>query len=219
MHADAEYAAERLRGTVWENWSPARVAYRALLGLGGRLGSIGISANILTATALALAGVSAVAAAYGQFAVAALALAFSGICDALDGVVARSMGTTSVFGALLDSTVDRLADALPLLGLVAFYRSDALVLVPAAAMIAVFAVSYVRARSEALNIKLPPLYMRRAERTLMLVALLLLGEIPVRGMVPAPVLLFGIAVLGLLSLTGFVAALRAAYRALMAARR
>jgi CDP-diacylglycerol---glycerol-3-phosphate 3-phosphatidyltransferase len=210
--ADVEYAHRRLRGTVWQNWASARVAYTLVLALGRGLGSAGLSANTLTYSALFLAAGSAVAAAFAHFALAALFLALSGVCDVLDGVVARATRTNGTFGALLDSTVDRLADALPLLGLVAFYSSSWLVLVPASTMVAAFSVSYVRARSEGLGVTLPPLYMRRAERTLLLIGLLAVGEVPLPGPVPAPLVAFGIALLGILSLSGLVAALKAARR-------
>jgi len=214
MQADVEYAHRRLRGTVWQNWASARAAYALVLALGRGLGSVGFSANSLTFAALVLAAASGVAAAFAHFGVAALLLAASGICDVLDGVVARATATSGAFGALLDSTVDRLSDALPLLGLVAFYSSSWLVLVPAATMMATFSVSYVRARAEGLGVNLPPLYMRRAERTLLLIGLLAVGELPLPGPVPAPLLAVGVALLGVLSLAGSIGALSAARRSL-----
>jgi phosphatidylglycerophosphate synthase len=169
----------------------------------------------LTYTSLVLAAVAGVAAATQHFVMAALILMASGMCDMLDGVVARATNTVSPFGALLDSTVDRFADGLPLLGLVVVYADHGwLASVPALAMLGGLVVSYVRARAESLGARLPALFMRRAERVVLLTLSLLLGVVSLSLSVPAPLLLLGVSVIGLLSLIGVVFALRAARLAL-----
>jgi len=59
-------------------------------------------------------------------ALGAIVLAAAGLCDVLDGEVARRTGVVSRFGAFLDSTLDRLSEAVVLLGLAGFYASNLL---------------------------------------------------------------------------------------------
>lgn len=203
--ANRDYAAQRLRGTVWERFPAAGFLYRAALAVGQGLGRAGVTADGLTYTSLVLAVAAGVAAAFGAFGLAAGLVVISGLCDLLDGVVARATGTVSAYGALLDSVIDRLADALPLVGLVVFYADEgAVAAIPALAILGGFTVSYVRARAEGLGIPLPPLFMRRAERISLVIASLLLGLVAVPSLpVHAPLLLVGVALIALL---GFVAA-------------
>lgn len=210
-----DVAAARLVGTVWEKSDLAVFVYRASVGLGRGLARLGVSANTITYVSLAFAAVSCVAAALGAFAWASAAVIASGLCDALDGVVARSTGTVSRFGALLDSTIDRVTDALPLLGLVLYFGSSPLLaLIPAFAMLGSFVIPYTRARAEGLGISLPSLFMRRPERIVLLVLCLLLGKLPIAAPVAALVLLLGLAVLAVLNTWGAVLVLRAARTAL-----
>jgi CDP-diacylglycerol---glycerol-3-phosphate 3-phosphatidyltransferase len=215
----ASYAQARLRGTIWEHVGAAHAAYRALMAVGWAIGRAGISANSLTYASLLFAAGAGVVAAFGQFLLAAGLVITSGLLDVLDGVVARATGTESQYGALLDSTVDRLSDGLPLLGIAVFYgNAHGASAVPIVAMLGGFTVSYVRARSEALGVKLPALFMRRAERVLWLAFSLLLGSVSLRAPVAAPLLLAGLSVGAVLNLIGAGAALRAARNALSVSR-
>lgn len=179
-----------------------------------------MSANALTYTSLVFAGFAGVAAALGHFGIAAALVVVSGLFDLVDGVVARATNTVSRWGALLDSSVDRLADGLPLVGVIAYYADSGLVVIlPALAMLGAFSVSYVRARSDALGAVLPPLYMRRAERLLLLTLSFVAGLVMHDGPVPSPLLLLGVSMLGLLSFAGCISALHAARAALLAGSR
>ena len=214
----AQYATERLRGSVWEHVPLAEGAYRGTLLLGGTLSRTGISANALTYLSLAVAALAGLAAASGSLVTAALLVVANGALDLFDGVVARATGTTSRWGALLDSTVDRLSDGLPLLGLVVFYADHGwLVTVPGLAILGAFTVSYVRARAEALGAVLPPLFMRRAERVVLLTVSLFAGVVPCEeGRLEGPLTLLGVAVLAASSFIGVISALRSARHALAA---
>jgi CDP-diacylglycerol--glycerol-3-phosphate 3-phosphatidyltransferase len=204
--------SKKLRGGVWERSDLARGTYAAVLSIGRWLADHGVTPNALTYAALSMALASGVAAALGLFLIAAICLLVSGAFDLLDGIVARAAHLSTRFGALLDSTVDRLADALPLMGLVVACAQTALAsVVLVVAMVTGFAVSYVRARSEGLGIKLPPLFMRRAERVVMLLLALLVGSITVPGFPSEVAMLSIIGVMALLSLVAAVWALRAAY--------
>lgn len=169
------------------------------------LARTGVTPNTLTLLSMLPALGSGVLAAYGAFGWATLFLLLSGVFDMLDGPLARSTGTVSRYGALLDSTVDRLTDAAPLLGLTVFFApSGWLTVVPAFTLLAAYTVSYVRARCEGLKVQLPPLWMRRGDRMVLIALSLLLGVVS-----PA-VTLGGIGLLGVLSLLASADALRVA---------
>jgi len=209
-------AEARLRGSVWEHVPSAHSFYRGCLGVGLVLGRVGVSANALTYASLVVAVLAGLAAGSGAFGLAASLVVASGVLDLLDGVVARATRTVSKWGALLDSTADRLADALPLLGVAVFYSDrGSVVALPVLAILAGFTVSYVRARAEALGAVLPPLFMRRAERIVLVTLSLLAGLLPIAAPVPAPLLILGVSVMGLLSFVATIYALRAARQTLL----
>jgi CDP-diacylglycerol---glycerol-3-phosphate 3-phosphatidyltransferase len=205
----------RLRGTLWQRVALARIVYGATIRLGVALGRLGISPNMLTVLSLAPSLVAAGFIQQGSFGWGALLLMLGALCDALDGTVARATGRTSRFGALLDSTVDRIVDALPLLALMVFYsHARWLAAIPALTLLAGFVVPYVRARSESLGAMLPQLPMRRPERALMVTASLLLGALPLAKELAELLLLGGLSLTAILSLWGSIVALHAAHREL-----
>ena len=79
----------------------------------------------------------------------------SGVADSLDGLMARQQYQTSVFGAFLDSTLDRLSDFFYLGGFWVLFRADPRNMLAAViffgAMLLTMLVSYVKARAEALG--------------------------------------------------------------------
>lgn len=150
-----------------------RHALAATSGVLRSLQRSGVTPNALSWFSLVPAIACAIAAAQGAFLSAALLLALSGVCDFLDGALARHSGQTTRYGALLDSTLDRFADAAPLLGFALFLPGNWAML-PLAALLFGFGISYVRARAEGLGIALPWLWMRRTER-LVLTGLALLA--------------------------------------------
>lgn len=169
------------------------------------LARTGVTPNTLTLLSLVPALVSGVLAAYGALGWATLFLLLSGVFDMLDGPLTRSTGTVSRYGALLDSTVDRITDAAPLLGLTVFYATSGwMAVVPAFTLLAAYTVSYVRARCEGLKVQLPPLWMRRGDRMVLIALSLLLGVVS-----PA-ITLGGIGLVGVLSLLAAADALRVA---------
>lgn len=173
--------------------------------IAGLLARTGVTPNTLTLASLVPALVSGVLAAYGAFGWATVFLLLSGAFDMLDGPLARTTGTVSRFGALLDSTVDRITDAAPLLGLTVFYATSGwMAVVPAFTLLAAYTVSYVRARCEGLKVQLPPLWMRRGDR-MALIALALLA-----GLASPMLALAAIGFVGGLSLLAAADALRVA---------
>jgi CDP-diacylglycerol---glycerol-3-phosphate 3-phosphatidyltransferase len=91
----------------------------------------------------------------GQFAVGALFVLGFALVDMVDGAMARARGHGTRFGALLDSTMDRVSDG-AVFGVVAYwYASEQELPSVAAALICVVAsqvVSYVKARAQSLGI-------------------------------------------------------------------
>ncbi|EMG35967.1 phosphatidylglycerophosphate synthase [Desulfocurvibacter africanus PCS] len=100
------------------------------------------------------------------------AMALSGLADSLDGLVSREMGLSTRFGALLDSSTDRVADVFYLVGFWLLFRDDPH-FVPAtalffAAMTATLLISYIKARIEGLGGSCPSALMSREARTVYL---------------------------------------------------
>lgn len=95
--------------------------------------------------------------------------------DMLDGALARSTNRVTKYGAVLDSSLDRVSEALLFGGIIAFYAihpaplSTAIILLALIAMSASFLVSYVRARAEGAGLKCEVGLLTRAERIGLLV--------------------------------------------------
>ncbi len=155
----------------------------AARGLTARIGQYGAQhgwqPNVITLLGILPALIAALLAAAGAFFAAGIVLLIGAPLDALDGAVARAKGNETRFGALLDSTVDRYADAL-LFGGVGYafvLRGDLVgVLLSFGALSGAYAVSYVRARAEGLNIgSIKDGVFDRAARLILLIASLLTG--------------------------------------------
>ncbi len=145
----------------------------------GALAKMGLTPNIVTLLGLAVAGASAYLISIGSLWAGGIVLLASGVFDLFDGALARLTGRTSKFGALLDSVVDRVSEAVILLGLLVFYiqRSctEGLVLVYLALAGSIM-VSYLRARAEGLGIECNVGVMTRPERVVTLGIGLIVGQ-------------------------------------------
>jgi CDP-diacylglycerol--glycerol-3-phosphate 3-phosphatidyltransferase len=131
----------------------------------------GITADVLTATGLVSATVTAVLVASGQLHWAIVMLIVTGMHDLFDGPVAKAAGTASVRGAFFDSVTDRVADAVLMFGC-AWYLVDRgeghLALLPMAILAVTALVSYERAKAESLGLAAKGGLMERAERMFLL---------------------------------------------------
>jgi len=131
---------------------------------------IGVTANIIST----VGGLgSTLAALYffsrGEFFVGVLAVTFFVLFDLFDGAVARSTKSGgSKWGALLDSTLDRISDAAIFIGGLLFFlkTSDSLAAIFLIAATASFLVSYIKARAESLSIECDGGIAERSERLL-----------------------------------------------------
>ena len=102
---------------------------------------------------------------------AGLLLLVASTMDLLDGALARLTDRASRFGAVLDSTADRLAEAAILLGLLVLYFDDESaegVVLVFLVLVASFMVSYLRARGEGLGLRSDVGLMTRPERVIVL---------------------------------------------------
>ena len=131
------------------------------------LARLGLTPNLVTLIGLAIAGVGAYTIAVGNWWAGGLIVLFAGVFDLFDGALARATGRVSDFGALLDSTIDRVSEAVVLLGLLAYYLStddDLGSILVYVALVGSIMVSYMRARSEGLGIDCKVGVMTRPER-------------------------------------------------------
>jgi len=112
----------------------------------------------------------------GHFLLGGLLIPVAGTFDLLDGAVARVTGRVTSFGALLDSTLDRLSEAVLLFGLLVFFAKHTATLENATlGMVLIFTIvvgsmliSYIRARAEGIGLDAEVGIMRRTLRILTL---------------------------------------------------
>ena len=145
----------------------------------GALAKMGVSPNMVTFAGLVGAGISAWLISEGILWAGGIVMLIAGALDMFDGALARSTGQDSLFGALLDSVVDRVSEIVALLGLLLHYaRSDSLegTALVYLAMGGSVMVSYLRARSEGLGIDCKVGVMTRPERVVALGFGLIVGH-------------------------------------------
>jgi CDP-diacylglycerol--glycerol-3-phosphate 3-phosphatidyltransferase len=117
------------------------------------LASTGVPPNVITWSALVLNLWAGILFAAGRFAAAGGMMMAAGLCDLLDGPVARHQKRVSMFGGFLDSILDRYADLILFLGILVYYANVNRFLyavVAGAAMAGAVMVSYAKARAESL---------------------------------------------------------------------
>ncbi|MER7208755.1 MULTISPECIES: phosphatidylinositol phosphate synthase [Streptosporangium] len=141
---------------------------RILTPLGRALARRGISPNMVTAVGT----IGTVAAALffyprGQLFPGSVVITIFVLADLLDGVMARMSGPGSLWGAFLDSTLDRVGDAGIFSGLVIWLMLDGqrtLAMVALFCLVAGAVVSYVKARAEGLGMTCDVGLVERPER-------------------------------------------------------
>jgi CDP-diacylglycerol--glycerol-3-phosphate 3-phosphatidyltransferase len=92
------------------------------------------------------------------------------LCDMLDGTLARIKGNSGPFGAFLDSTLDRVADAAVFSGLAIYFvrggHDRVLAAVSLFCLVSGALVSYAKARAESLGLSCDVGFAERTERLL-----------------------------------------------------
>lgn len=143
------------------------------------IGRTSISPNMLTVLGLLLTLAVAGLVWTGHFVTAAIVFAIGGVCDLLDGAVARLAEKVTPMGAFLDSTSDRIGEGIVLTSIALVYARDGNLWMVGATfvtMIGSFLVSYTRARAEALGLDCKVGLMTRPERLVLLGVGLLLQK-------------------------------------------
>ena len=185
---------ERVKDTL------KHLVHAALAPLVRLLAWVGLGPDALTVIGVVFSVFAGLAYFEGGFRLGSLLLLLAGLCDILDGELARTGNRASTFGAFLDSTLDRLAEALVLLGISGFYAFNMLELIhdpsrvidelsrgleprtyfllsltATAALIGSFMVSYTRARAEGLGLECKVGWFERPERLLLILIAGLFG--------------------------------------------
>lgn len=169
-------------GRGYHDEEVARRGATALLGMWARqyfawlmrlplrlLRASGIPATAVTLLSLQLGVGAAAAAASGHVGLGGWLFVAAGACDFLDGRLARTTGTSTRAGAVLDSVVDRYVEGVLYVGLAWLYRDSWVLLSVLLALFGSMLVPYVRARGEALGVPMAQVGMvQRPERIVVL---------------------------------------------------
>ena len=150
--------------------------------IAGFLGRIGVSPNTLTLLGCLLTIGVAVVISRGYLRLGGICLIVAAAFDGLDGTLARQTGRPTKFGAFLDSVLDRVSDSVVLLGLAWWYMTQPGLTEEILAYVATFGslmVSYARARAEGIGVECKTGLFTRVERSVVLIAALILGLVPI----------------------------------------
>jgi CDP-diacylglycerol---glycerol-3-phosphate 3-phosphatidyltransferase len=158
-------------------WGSIQRGYLRVIGpVGDFLVRQRIKPNTITTVGTICTLIAGAIFASGHIRTAGWFLGLTALFDVLDGTVARRTGTSSVFGAFYDSTLDRVSDGALLGGLVVFYainpvhHSVPLLIITLLGLIGAFLTSYTRARAEALGVDAKVGLLQRPERITLLAA-------------------------------------------------
>jgi len=118
---------------------------------------------------LALGALSGALIALGHLELGGAAILLGGVCDILDGRLARRLKMDSPYGKFIDSTLDRFVEVFALLGFVFALRGFPYgPLLASAALSGSLLVSYTRARGEVVGVLCKEGLMQRGERIVLL---------------------------------------------------
>lgn len=124
---------------------------------------------VVTVLGLVLTIAGAVLIATGELVLGASIAGFGVVLDALDGPLARHLGTASNRGAFLDTMADRFGEIAIWIGLSVHLRADQRLLVLCVVSLALsLLVPYVRAHAELLGLEGKGGWMGRAERMILI---------------------------------------------------
>ena len=140
-----------------------------------------ISPNSITITGFLLLVLCAVVLGAGYPRVALIPGITGGMLDAIDGKIARYKNKCSLFGAFLDSFLDRMAEIVIAFGYIAYYYnidklSIAITFWILMCITASLMVSYTRGRAEGLGLECKGGFLQRQQRGVIMALGLLLGS-------------------------------------------
>jgi CDP-diacylglycerol--glycerol-3-phosphate 3-phosphatidyltransferase len=156
------------------------------------LARTGITPNMLTLIGLLFTTFTAGVIAFNHLRIGGILVLCAGIFDMFDGAMARVSQKGSRFGAFFDSTLDRYAEGILLLGIVIYAQlhlppqqvigaittTDLVVWLTYVAALSSLMISYARARAEGLGLECKIGLLARPERVILLAAGLLIGGQP-----------------------------------------
>ena len=130
-----------------------------------------IHPNSLTLGGFVITCMAAVALYKGYLRTGGVLILLGGLCDSLDGNLARATGIANRSGALLDSVIDRYSEFVMFLGIAAYFirmKNFSILVLVFIALCGSIMVSYTRARAESLGFESKAGMMQRAERIVFL---------------------------------------------------
>lgn len=156
------------------------------------LARTGITPNMLTVIGLLLTIFTAGVIAFNHLRIGGILVLGAGVFDMFDGAMARVSQKSSKFGAFFDSTLDRYAEGILLLGIIIYAQlhlpqqhligaittANLVVWLTYLAALSSLMISYTRARAEGLGLECKMGLLARPERVILLAAGLLLGGQP-----------------------------------------
>ncbi|APC34587.1 MULTISPECIES: phosphatidylinositol phosphate synthase [Nocardiopsis] len=152
--------------------------------LGRSLARLGLTPNIVTIVGALGVVVSALFFyPQGQLYAGSVVVTVFVLFDMLDGAVARARDSASAFGAFLDSSLDRVADAAILSGLLWWFIGEGddplLAGLTLFCLVSGFMVSYIKARAEGLGVNCDVGVAERTERLVVILVAVGLGGLDV----------------------------------------
>lgn len=209
--ADRHARVTREGGTVFLSERVMHRGYAWIDRLAAAAVRLGFGPDAVTWLSFALGLVAGVLIGFGWLGAAAWALAFSGLCDGIDGAVARRRGLVTAGGAVLDSALDRYVEFFVFAGLLVWFHDAAWPqLLIASALFGSFMVTYSTARAEALHITPPRGWMKRPERLVWLIGgAAFAATAPLAGVPAAAVMLGVVTVIAVFTHASVIVRLRA----------
>ena len=128
-----------------------------------------LTPNAVTILGFIICCISAYYISSASFLVGGLLVLFSGFLDIFDGALARKINQITDKGAFLDSTFDRLSEAIVLIGLIYYFSNSNetnFILLTSASLVFSLLISYLRARMEGLGYNSKSGFFTRPERVL-----------------------------------------------------
>ena len=175
MSASREHAHDLRRGA---SVVPARMkeSARGILAPIVRLAiALHLTPNTITVIGVLITLVASILVGLGWLVVGAAVLTAGSLLDAVDGALARAQGGGTPFGSFLDSTLDRVGEAILYTGIAVWFMSSLAepmwpVLAVLVALAGSFMVSYSRARAEGIGLSASVGLAPRTERLVLVIS-------------------------------------------------
>lgn len=134
-----------------------------------------LTPNTVTVVGLVVTLIASVLVASGWLLLGAVILTAGSLLDAVDGALAREQGSGTPFGGFLDSTLDRIGEAVLYIGVAGWFlfahpEPAWPVLIALVALVGSFMVSYSRARAEGIGLSASVGVAPRTERLVLVIA-------------------------------------------------